>query len=118
MSARKSSTDQNTFEDIVKKTKSKPITSPKEVEAEARRREEVKNAMSALSVDKALQSVSGSSLQVSKAFAQLSEDLIQQTQQLETLREAIKIGSEELERLHGASVVGSISSLLITKCSK
>jgi hypothetical protein len=115
MASRKTPPTDTAFDDIVKTTKNKPTISTKEADAESRRKEEVKAAMSTLSVDKALSSVSGSSLQVSKAFAQLSEDLIQQTQQLDTLREAIKIEQEELERLHGVGVVASTVDRLVAE---
>lgn len=112
---KRSSSSDSEFADVVAKTKGKPIVSAKTTEADARHKEEVKQAMSALSVDKALQSVSGSSLQVSKAFAQLSEDLIQQTNQLEMIKQAIAIEKEELERLHGVHTVASTIDQLVAE---
>jgi hypothetical protein len=86
---------------------------PKMEEASRRHETEVREAVEGVTVESAVQRISGLSVEVSKALSGLSGKLTEEVQLLASTREAVGLERKELDRLHKIDVAATALDQLV-----
>ena len=86
---------------------------PKIEEASRRHETEVREAVEGVTVESAVQRVSGLSVEISKALSGLSGKLTEEVQLLASIREAVELERKELDRLHKIDVAATALDQLV-----
>jgi colicin import membrane protein len=86
---------------------------PKIEEASRRHETEVREAVDGVTVESAVQRISGLGLEISKALSGLSGKLTEEVQLLASVREAVGLERNELERLHRIDVAATALDQLV-----
>jgi colicin import membrane protein len=86
---------------------------PKIDEASRRHETEVREAVEGVTVESAVQRISGLGLEISKALAGLSVKLTEEVQLLASVREAVGLERKELDRLHKIDVAATALDQLV-----
>src|ERR1700722_9896963 len=86
---------------------------PKIEEASHRHETEVREAVEGVTVESAVQRISGLGLEISKALAGLSGKLTEEVQLLASVREAVELDRKELGRLHRIDVAATAVDQLV-----
>ena len=86
---------------------------PKIEEAVRRHETEVREAVEGVTVESAVQRISGLGLEISKALSGLSGKLTEEVQLLASVREAVGLERKELDRLHKIDVAATALDQLV-----
>src|SRR5580658_3117523 len=86
---------------------------PKMEESSRRHETEVREAVEGVTVESAVQRISGLGLDISKALSGLSGKLTEEVQLLASVREAVGLERKELERLHKIDVAATALDQLV-----
>jgi hypothetical protein len=86
---------------------------PKIEEASRRHETEVREAVEGVTVESAVQRISGLGLEISKALSGLSGKLTEEVQLLASVREAVGLERKELDRLHKIDVAATALDQLV-----
>ena len=86
---------------------------PKIEEASRRHETEVRETVEGVTVESAVQRISGLGIEISKALSGLSGKLTEEVQLLASVREAVELERQELERLHQIDVAATALDQLV-----
>ena len=110
---------QREFDEIQKQAAdSRESADPKIEEASRRQETEVRDAVDGVTVESAVQRISGLGLEISKALSGLSGKLTEEVQLLASVREAVGLERRELERLHRIDVAATALDQLVQDYSR
>jgi len=99
---------QREFQEIQEQTvDARESADPKIDEASRRREAEVREAVDGVTVESAVQRISGLGLDIAKALSGLSVKLTDEVQLLASVREAVALERSEIERLHKIDVAAT-----------
>ena len=105
---------QREFEEIQERTSdARESADPKIEEASRRHETEVREAVEGVTVESAVQRISGLGLEISKALATLSAKLTDEVQLLASVREVVEFERTELDRLHKIDVAATALDQLV-----
>jgi chromosome segregation ATPase len=118
--ARTRSTEQTkaAFEELARKTRSKPVVSAKEQEARHAHARNVLTEISGLTAESAVKKVTEAGLTINKTLAGINEQVMALVEELKQLDEAIQLKKEELSALHGKDIAASALDVLVTEYDK
>jgi colicin import membrane protein len=106
---------QQEFEEIQEHVQAAREASDPKLEETARLREsEVRQSVSAVTVEGVVQRISGLGLEVSKALSDLSGRLTEEVQLLASVRDAVALERKELERLHKIDVAATALDQMVS----
>jgi hypothetical protein len=105
---------QREFDEIQEQSADARESSDPKLEEAARRHEtEVREAVDGVTVESAVQRISGLGLEISKALSGLSGKLTEEVQLLASVREAVGLERKELDRLHKIDVAATALDQLV-----
>ena len=105
---------QREFDEIEEQsTAARESADPKMEEASRRHETEVREAVEGVTVESAVQRISGLGIEISKALASLSGTLTEEVQLLASVREAVELERRDLERLHKIDVAATALDQLV-----
>lgn len=91
---------------------------PKLDELAKLREAEIRQAVEGVSVETAVQRISGLSLDITKALAGLSEQLAEEVRRLLAVREAVELEKKDLQRLHQLDVAATALDQLVQEYAR
>ena len=106
------------FEDLARKSRSKPVVVSKEQEARDTHAKNVLADVSGLTAETAVKKVTEAGLTINKTLAGINEQVISLVEELKQLDEAIQLKTEELNGLHGKDVAASAIDVLVAEYDK
>lgn len=105
---------QREFEEIQEQSaEARESADPKIEEASRRHETEVRATVEGVTVESAVQRITGLGLEISKALGGLSSKLSEEVQLLASVREAVLLERQELERLHKIDVAATALDQLV-----
>jgi DNA repair exonuclease SbcCD ATPase subunit len=106
------------FDDLARKSRSKPVVVSKEQEARDTHAKNVLADVSGLTAETAVKKVTEAGLTINKTLAGINEQVISLVEELKQLDEAIQLKTEELNGLHGKDVAASAIDVLVAEYDK
>jgi chromosome segregation ATPase len=105
---------QREFDEIQEQSAAARESADPKIEDAARRHEtEVRGTVEGVTVESAVQRISGLGIEISKALSGLSGKLTEEVQLLASVREAVELERQELERLHQIDVAATALDQLV-----
>jgi hypothetical protein len=103
------------FEELARKSRTKPVLAAKEQEARQSHAQAVLTEVSSVTAESAVKKVTEAGLTINRTLAGINEQVIALVEELKQLDEAIRLKTEELTGLHGKDIAASAIDVLVVE---